>query len=322
MKNVIITGASGLLGKYLYEYWRESKVRIAEEIYEFRNKPGNLLANWPSDSYSLKTLTESNVIPFTRNPAPIPMVGGDIKDKTIENITGTINHYKAEIFIHCAAIGDVDYTEKHPEECNKINVSAVENLAIACGKSNCKLVYISSNAVFDGDHAPYKEYDERKPVNKYGELKCRAEDAVLLAKDWLIIRPIFLYGWPFSGRRGNWVTKIIETLPKKEKLYMVDDVITQPTYAKDCAEIIWRLIDKNNDIYHVAAEKTQSIYDFAVETAGVFGLDAARIEHCLSTQYQAMAPRPKNTTFDLTKMKNTLNVTISDNGLQRMKEEK
>jgi len=289
MKTVLLTGSSGLLGKYLRE-----------------TKP---------DSVDLKCTYHEY--------APVPARRMDIMSQ--DAIKSTFDEMKPDVVIHCAANGDVDYAEENYEKSCNINVKGTLNIMAACREYQSKLVFMSTNAVFDGNSSPYKESDERKPQNKYGEIKVDAENKVASLKDWMIVRPIMLYGWPYMDSRSNFVSRVLFELIRGKKIQTVGDVVTQPTYAKDCAFAIWSLIDRGkwNEVYHVAGNEPCTLYELAISVAGVFGLNEDLIEMVNSDYFETIAPRPKNTTYDLTKT-NALNITCRGvlHGLKAMRDEK
>lgn len=230
---------------------------------------------------------------------------------------------KPNLVIHCAANGSVDFAEKNYSIAAQVNIEGTENILWAARDYHAKVVYISTNAVFDGLNPPYSEDDKCQPVNRYGSIKRQAEERVMQRRgEWQIIRPFLLYGWPWpNGNRGNWATIIIDKLSKGEQLKLVNDVVWQPTYVVDCALAIWQLSTQKGGIYHVASDERATLYDFGLKVAKVWGLDSSLLAPVDSSEFATMAPRPKDTTYDLGKIK-ALGIELDgiEAGLQRMKE--
>jgi dTDP-4-dehydrorhamnose reductase len=141
------------------------------------------------------------------------------------------------------------------------------------------------------------------------------------AKRWVIIRPFLLYGWPWPGGRTNWAVKLIEGLRAKS-YKLVHDHIWQPTYAGDVAEAIWKLSAQDNEIYNVAAMERATLYEFGLKVCDVFGLERRLIEPVDSDYFPTIAPRPKDTTYDLAKL-GAAGIMLSDirTGLEKMRKE-
>lgn len=295
-KRVLITGASGLLGKYL--------THSAPAEY---NVQGTWFTSMLPSGYVMDVTDDGNVI--------------NVFDK-----------FQPEFVIHCAAIGSVDYCQRHWKEAFDVNVLGVQRMLKACRDYGSKVVFISTNAVFDGNHPPYSEEDDRDPVNTYGKHKVMAEDAVkAYAGKWLIFRPIMLYGTPYKGGRGNWVTRVLDFMCNGHKLQVVDDIITQPTYVQDLADLIWEMLPEEEGIWNVGSEKPVTLYDFALQVAYAWEMDSARCLNLIvpakSYQFNDLAPRPTDTTYSLDKLRGYL--TVKDKampsnlkeGLMRMRSE-
>lgn len=288
-ERVLVTGASGLLGRYL--------LRTAPKNY---NVSGTWCTTFIPSGYRL-----------------------DVTDKVaVERVW---DKFQPSIVIHCAAMGSVDYCETHWQDAWNVNVLGTRYILKVAKQNRTKVVFISTNAVFDGENAPYSESDERCPVNRYGVLKAEAEDWVTkYVSRYLIIRPILLYGWPKTGGRGNWVTHTLDALCYSSRLHIVQDTVTQPTYVEDCANAIWGLLRLGKDgIYHIGGVNRVSLYDFVVRVAHIWNLDEKLIWPVDSDFFKDMAPRPRDTTYDLKKLWDLNDETIRPSGvgygLERMR---
>jgi dTDP-4-dehydrorhamnose reductase len=233
---------------------------------------------------------------------------------------------KPDVVIHTAAIGSVDFAERNREQTRKVNVGGTEVVAELCQIFKSRFIYISSNAVFDGRTPFYSETAPVNPINYYGQLKVEAENVVRESNiPWTILRPILMYGWPYQGERDNPVVWWIRSLENGESIKIVDNVFNKPLPAWSCAEVVWALIQQDRTgIYHAAGRDHISLYQFALRTSEVFGLDASLIEPVPDSYFSEIAPRPQDTSFDTTKMENELGVKPVGviEGLLRMKAER
>lgn len=226
----------------------------------------------------------------------------DVSNKS--NVSYIFSLVEPDVVIHCAAIGKVDYAEWNYTDVHQVNVEGVKNVARAAHDHRAKFVFISTNAVFDGNHPPYNEESDCNPVNAYGRIKREAEQRVKELHHWLIIRPFLLYGHHYKNCRPNWFTTIINALLDRKPLRLVNDVWWQPTNAQDCAKAIWRLIpDYDNEIFHVATDDRVTLYEFGLTIARLWGYEGEKFITPIETsELKGIAPRPVDTTYDLTKL--------------------
>jgi len=294
-KSIFITGGTGLLGHYL--------IKTAPTNYNIcctffpPEKKGSILYN--CGIYYL-----------------------DITDR--DEVLNVIGDIKPDCVIHTASIAKVDYVEKNKEEARKTNLGGTMNIIEACQEINAKLIYISSNAVFDGKNPPYSEEDPVNPLNYYGKLKVEEEKFVKSSElKYAIIRPILMYGWNLKIERENPVTWLIDLLKAGKEVKIVDDILCNPLFVKDCADVIWKTVALNKKgTFHVGGEDELSRYEFACITAEIFGLDQKLITPVKNSFFAAISPRPKNTTYCIDKIKRELGVFPmgAREGLEAMKE--
>lgn len=285
---VLITGGSSLLGRALLD---TAPISIEAE------------ATWYTNYVGIQVAHQLN-----------------ITDKS--QVRYLFDRVQPELVIHCAANGSVDFAEKNYSDAALVNLEGTKNILWAARDYWAKVIYISTNAVFAGKQPPYNESCPCNPINAYGSIKKQAEQKVMeYHSQWQIIRPFLLYGWPWPGGRPNWATLVIDKLTKDEPLKLVNDVVWQPTYVEDCAKAIWQLTTERQGIYHVASEERSTLYDFGLKVAKVWGLDEALLEPVDSSHFATMAPRPKDTTYSLDKIK-ALGIELDgiEAGLERMKQ--
>jgi dTDP-4-dehydrorhamnose reductase len=278
-KTVLITGGTGLLGKGMEE---------------------TMPAGWKVVSLHQRDYK------VTGSKAKHSVL--DIRDKRAVDRLFAAKRFDA--VVHAAGIASVDYVQNHYAESLESNIVGTLNVTSACRRADTHLVYVSTNAVFDGKHAPYRETDAVNPVNKYGGLKVECERLVReTLKHWTIVRPILMYGWNHAVTRPNPATWIYEKLMRGEEISIVADVFENPLYNISCGHALWATIQKRPDgIFHLAGRDSVSRFAFARAVAETFGLDASLIKPVTSKAFPEIAPRPKNTTFITTRMSRELGV--------------
>lgn len=227
--------------------------------------------------------------------------------------------------IHCAGTANVDDVEKKYAESLESNIAGTVHIALACKRTGAHLIYVSTNAVFDGENPPYGENSPLNPVNKYGHMKVECEKVVAeTLQHFTIVRPILMYGWNDCHARQNPVTWLLEKIKADQSVSMVNDVYENPIYNIECGRAIWKIIKiKLFGIAHLAGAETVNRYQFALKIAKVFGLDTGLIKEVDSSVFPLMAPRPKNTSFKTEVMEKILGIKpISvEKGLMLMKAE-
>lgn len=245
----------------------------------------------------------------------------DVRDK--DQVDELFVKYEFDAVVHAAGISSVDFVETHYAESLESNLDGTRNLALACREAGCYLVYVSTNAVFDGSSAPYRESDPVRSVNKYGQIKIECEKLVSqLLKRFSIVRPILMYGWNHPVGRMNPVTWLLDRLMRGEVVHMVNDVYENPLYNLQCGQAIWEMIRKKpSGAIHVAGSEVLNRYEFALKVAKVFGLDVSLIRPVESSFFPSIAPRPKNTSFVTERVEQELELEPWDveRGLHSMK---
>lgn len=292
-KNICITGGTGLLGKGMEE--------TAPRDHH--------IVGVHSRDYRVEDTKATHVVLDVRN-----------KDQVL----ALFEKYAFDTVVHAGGIASVDYIEAHRAEGVESNVLGTYHVAAACAQTGCHLIYVSSNAVFDGATAPYRESDPVRPINRYGEIKAACEQLVrAMLPDCTILRPILMYGWNHAVGRLNPATWIISKLMKGEPIHVVNDVLENPLYNRSCGEAVWETIRrKPKGVLHLAGAEVVNRYEFALAVADTFNLDESLITPVSSAFFPSIAPRPKNTSFRTERMEKDLGMTplgIRD-GLQLMKE--
>lgn len=213
----------------------------------------------------------------------------NILDKRVVN--NIFNIYKPDIVIDCAAYKDVEKAEEDIDMCMNTNVEGTRNIVEACKKIGSKLIYISSDYVFDGKiTGEYEINDDRAPLNVYGKSKKIGEDIVKEYEKSFIVRTSWLFG--ING--NNFVNKMLELAKKQEEVNIVSEQIGSPTYTKDLSKTLIDISESDKyGIYHV----TNSGYCRRTEFVKyIFNLSnmKCRVNEVTSDKIFMRAERPKN----------------------------
>ena len=214
----------------------------------------------------------------------------DIADK--EQTQKYICKTKPDVVIHCAAYTYVDKAEDEKERCYEINVEGTKNIAEACRNIDAKMIYISSDYVFDGQgNEPHSEDKMTNPINYYGYSKEQGEEIVKsILEKYFIIRTSWIYG----KNGNNFVKTMLKLAQEKDEINVVNDQIGAPTYTKDLAVLICDMIQTAKyGTYHGVNEGYCSWYEFALTIFKKAGIDI-KVNSVPTSEYVAKAKRPLN----------------------------
>lgn len=239
-----------------------------------------------------------------------------------EAVEESIGKILPDIVVHTAAAVNVELCEKDPQYAEQLNYMVTKNLVHICEKKQIRFIYISTDAVFDGEQSElYKEEDLVNPVNVYGLTKLKGEQAVLDYKLGTVLRTN-IYGFNFQDKAsfGEW---ILYSLLNNETLNMFTDIYFSPILVNELAEIIDRVIEKDvRGLYHACASGKISKYKFAVLLKEIFHINSGKIVETLSKDFEFKAKRSPDMGMSNEKLKKELNLEISDpeGSLKKFKE--
>lgn len=207
---------------------------------------------------------------------------------------------RIDAVIHCAAYTAVDKAEDEQELSYNINALGTKNIATACKKFDMKLMYISTDYVFNGQgERPWEPDDERQPLNVYGKTKYEGELFVEeIAKKYFIVR----IAWVFGIAGNNFIKTMLKLAKERDSLTVVDDQIGSPTYTADLSKLLVSMIQTDKyGRYHATNEGYCSWYEFAKEIFKVAGvtINVAAVD---SSAYPAKAKRPANSRMEKKKL--------------------
>lgn len=230
-------------------------------------------------------------------------IGVDVEEMDItdaKKVDEVIRASEVEAVIHCAAYTAVDAAEDQVELCRKINAEGTENIAKVCKELDIKMMYISTDYVFDGEGTrPWEPDDERHPLNVYGLTKYEGELAVEKYLDKFFTIRI---AWVFGVNGKNFIKTMLKLSETHDELNVVDDQIGSPTYTYDLAVLLVDMIETEKyGRYHATNEGLCSWYEFACEIFRQAGRDV-KVNPVSSDEFPTKAKRPHNSRMDKSKL--------------------
>lgn len=289
MSKILITGANGMLGNVVRRHFSGLK------------------------SFEVFATSKSKLF----KPGDFPFVHGDLTDeKTLQELA----RFQFDAIIHCAALTDIELSEKTPADADSINHRATENLVGLF--PGALFIYISTDSVFDGKKGNYDESDFTNPLNAYSKSKLDGEIAVKnLAEKFYILRTnIFGYHEPLTHRSlFEWA---YEQLKRGEQIRGFSNVIFNPLYVGQLAAVIEEMMRQKPayGIYNAACDEHFSKYEFLLKIIEHFGFSKQQLISCELPERPVTALRPFRTYLDNGKISSAvsgLDLSI-DSGLRML----
>lgn len=230
-------------------------------------------------------------------------IGVDIDEMDItdaDQVNKVIKEAAPDAVIHCAAYTAVDAAEDNEEICRKVNAQGTENIAKVCEELDIKMMYISTDYVFNGQgERPWKPDDEREPLNVYGQTKYEGELAIEEhVKKFFTVR----IAWVFGVNGKNFIKTMLNLGKTHDHLTVVDDQTGSPTYTYDLARLLVDMIQTDKyGRYHATNEGICTWYEFACEIFKQAGMNVS-VAPVSSDEYPAKAKRPSNSRMDKSKL--------------------
>jgi dTDP-4-dehydrorhamnose reductase len=252
---VLVTGASGFIGRSCLGAFAEHEVR---GTYRSHGAPG--------------------------------LVHLDLLD--LPAIELCLDEFRPEVVIHCAARPSADWCQQNPDAARTLNCDTTQNLVRAARVIQSRVVFLSTDYVFDGEAGPYGEDGAVRPLNTYGRLKLEMEGAVLEANPaGLVIRTTNVYGFDLVSR--NFLMGILPQVARGETVRVAEDQYGTPTLVSDLCQAIRRLLEGNvTGVVHVAGPDYVSRLDWARAAATAFGLETGKVIGARTAELHQPAPRP------------------------------
>ena len=262
---VLILGASGFIGRYLVR--RLTETRDHQIAGTFRTQaPANDGNTWHRSE-------------LTDEPS----------------LEATFANFRPDVVVHLAAIADVGACEREPARATAVNVAATAAIARLCEQSGVKLVFMSTEYVFDGRRGFYREGDTPGPTTHYGRTKYEAEQEVVrVAPGSSILRTSIVYGGPAPGRR-NFVPWLVERLGSGHSYLGSTETLRTPVYVEHLVNGIASLVEGDHPgKHHIAGKDWVSMYHFATAVAQGFGLDTGLVVPSSTTNEGNLNDQPKS----------------------------
>ncbi len=269
----LITGVSGLLGSNLAHYF--------------------------TDTCEILGL-------YHRHPVRIDGIfteGCDLTDPA--SIARIVSEFSPHHLIHCASMTDIDECETNKAQTHTVNVIGTRHVVRSIMERDTKLVYISTDAVYDGVEGGFSETDAVHPQNHYGRTKYEGELEVLKKSGALILRTN-MFGWNIQDKQslGEW---IVESLKNRKKINGFTDAYFSSIYTMELARVIEICIQKNaTGVFNCGSASRCSKYDFAVKIAALFGLDPCLIRPISIEESELKAKRGKNLALNSDRLQKAL----------------
>jgi dTDP-4-dehydrorhamnose reductase len=275
VKGNLVVGASGLVGSHLMQQLR-AQGKDATGTYLGRFDPGLRFLDFCDQAASAALLKEVS-------PA---------------------------VVYFPAANPNVEWAEQYPDEARRTNVTGAQALLKLAQDAGAKIVYYSSEYVFDGAHGPYREDDTPNPISVYGRLKLEMEEFILKQMpEALILRTTVVYGWEQQPK--NYVQRLVASLRAGEtEVRAPTDQISSPTFAVNLARASIELAAGHSGIFHVAGDARCSRYEFALAVADTFALRSDSITGVSTASLGQLAPRPLNAGLLVEKAKSVMSAPL------------
>ncbi|MET0402428.1 MAG: SDR family oxidoreductase [Cystobacter sp.] len=257
-RRVLVTGASGMLGSHVLE------------VLGARNE----VLGW---SYSADRASLHRV---------------DATDAT--QVEQFFLKHTPDVCVHCIASPDVLACERDPRMADRLNVRTTQQVAKVCAERGVKLVYISSEYVFDGTSSDgYREDSQPHPLQAYGSTKLLGEEHAARVPHHLTVRLPVLYGGPVAGRKPTWIEAMLRSLAQGRPVDLDDVSERQPTWSYDVATVLAGALDKEAEgILHVATQEGLTKYAWGVKLAEAAGLPASLLRPVSTPPDASGPPRP------------------------------
>lgn len=277
MKRMLITGISGLLGNNLGLYFQ--------------------------DKFDVLGLYHSNRIELEN----IRTAYADISSPN--GVGSVVEDFRPDVVLHCASLTNIDFCESNKDLTARINIEGTKILVESIKDINCKLIYVSTDTVYDGMKGNFLESDPINPPNYYGFSKYEGELETLKKANSLIIRTN-IFGWNITNKYSiaEW---IIAELMSEREIKGFCDVIVSSIYNFDLAKVLELAIEKDiSGVYNLGSRTSLSKFEFALELAERFGFNKALIKPVSVDDFPFTAKRAKNLSLNTGKISAALGCTV------------
>ena len=218
-----------------------------------------------------------------------------------QELKDLFNHIKPDAVIHAAAQSQPNYCQINAQESYNINVTASCDLAGVCADNSLPFAFTSTDLVFDGLNAPYREIDKVSPVNIYGEQKAQAETGILQVYPQAAICRMPLMFGKETPTAKSFIQQFMQVLKEGKELNLFIDEFRTPVSANTAAKGLLLALKKVHGIIHLGGKERISRYDFGKILVEVMQLPDDQLKSCLQDDVKMAAPRPKDVSLDSSK---------------------
>jgi dTDP-4-dehydrorhamnose reductase len=244
----------------------------------------------------------------------------DLCDMT--RLRKTFAKVKPDAVVHTAALANIDYCQSHQDEAERVNVGATRELARLCGDSGAKMVFCSTDSIFDGKKGMYTEEDAPNPVNFYAETKISAEQAVReYAESGVVTRLSLVMGLPVLGAGNSFLAKMTTALADGKEVPFPENEIRTPVDVITLGQAFLELAANDfTGTLHLAGSTRLNRYDMGCRIAQRLGYPTSLIVATDSNAMEGRAPRPNDASLDNSKACSVLNTPMKTmtEGLDRV----
>jgi len=265
---LVITGAGGLLGSALVTKARE------HEVFSFYNQ---------------------------HLPASGVPVRADLQDW--DQLARILKNINPDAIVHAAALTDVDRCEREQNLASAVNYESTKVIAKCASELGAFLIFVSTDYVFDGEKGRYRENARPRPINFYGLTKLNGEHVVKeLLSDYLIARTSVIFGSAPSSGKVNFALWVLNALKEGKPAKVTVDQFVSPTFNANLAEMIMECLERRlTGTMHLSGATRLSRFEFASELCTEWSLNPSVIEPVEMSQMNWSAPRPRDSSLDVTK---------------------
>jgi dTDP-4-dehydrorhamnose reductase len=229
----------------------------------------------------------------------------DLTDK--KNLEAAFKTIRPDAVIHAAAMSHIDWCEENRDEAHAVNAESSAFLAALCRESGSRMVFVSSDMVFDGEKGMYAETDPVHPVNYYGETKCTAEAEVgRNCPDSVCARSALIYGEPVYGGT-SFAHQMVLNLRSGKEVTLFTDQYRSPVSAENLARALLELAGTSfTGILHLGGSERIGRYAFGLLLAELNGLPKSLVKPVRMEEFPPAAPRPKDVSLNVSKAEGLL----------------
>lgn len=228
----------------------------------------------------------------------------DISDSEI--LKKELDSFYPDVIVHLAALSNVEKCETERELSDKQNILPIEILVNWASKNNKKIIFMSSDYVYDGENGNFDETSIENPIQYYGLAKLRGEKMVSTLNDYVILRPTVIYGWDENGM--NFLMQMYRNQLDKKEMKVPIDQISNPTYVLDLCRLVKVILEKDvKGKFISTGGESYSRYDFALKICKIFGWDSKLLLPVETKFLGQVARRPLNNSVSNRLITNKLN---------------